>query len=327
MSSIINSKPGFDIIGDIHGCADLLDALLSKLGYRIVEGVWTPPDGRQAVFVGDLIDGGSDQLRVLETVKALVDDGAARIILGNHELNALCWATENPRKPGTTLRDHSEKITKQHCEFIDQLSEAQQAFYLDWFLTIPLWLELDGVRVVHACWDEEARKTAEELLGGNCLGDVDHLVEAATKGSALKSAVDILLKGPELKLTDYDLPSFVDKGGHPRDEARLRWWLTETNRVADLVELQPEAQTVNGVDYPAIDRSLFVAEDHQFDLHGGSPVFYGHYWRVFDRDLEIACTVNTACVDFSAIKTGTLVAYQWNDGDTTIDPKQYETSR
>jgi hypothetical protein len=317
---------GYDIIGDIHGCADELDLLLARLGYRCEGGVWTQPEGRQAVFVGDLIDRGEGQLRVLETVKALVDDGVARITLGNHELNALCWATPIDGAPEAFLREHSEKNCTQHWEFIHQLTEDQRAFYLEWFLTIPLWLDLGGIRVVHACWDEGARLEAERLLGGDCIGDVQRLIEASTKGSPLKAAVDTLLKGPELSLVDHGLPSFLDKDKHPREDARLRWWLTETRRVADLVELQPGAKTIDGALYPPIPEDLFVSEDHQFDLHEGSPIFYGHYWRVLDRDLEIACTANTACVDFSAYKTGTLVAYRWNEGETTIDPEQYVTS-
>lgn len=46
---------GFDIIGDVHGCADKLDSLLAKLGYQSQDGVYGHAS-RQAIFVGDLID-------------------------------------------------------------------------------------------------------------------------------------------------------------------------------------------------------------------------------------------------------------------------------
>ena len=51
---------GYDIIGDIHGHADQLEALLSELGYRPSGGAHRHPH-RQAVFVGDLIDRGPAQ--------------------------------------------------------------------------------------------------------------------------------------------------------------------------------------------------------------------------------------------------------------------------
>ncbi|RYG77434.1 MAG: metallophosphatase, partial [Alphaproteobacteria bacterium] len=61
-----------DIIGDIHGHADRLEGLLLKLGYRQSGGAWRHPQ-RTAVFVGDLVDRGSQQRRTLETVRAMVE--------------------------------------------------------------------------------------------------------------------------------------------------------------------------------------------------------------------------------------------------------------
>ena len=50
-----HSVPGYDVIGDIHGCADPLESLLDAMGYRHTDGVYRHPS-RQAVFVGDLTD-------------------------------------------------------------------------------------------------------------------------------------------------------------------------------------------------------------------------------------------------------------------------------
>ena len=60
------SEPLYDIIGDIHGQYGKLEALLGKLGYSHRQGLWTPPDGRMAVFLGDLIDRGPEQLKTLQ---------------------------------------------------------------------------------------------------------------------------------------------------------------------------------------------------------------------------------------------------------------------
>ena len=69
---------GYDIIGDVHGCASQLEGLLTELGYQInsATGEYRHPT-RRAVFVGDLIDRGDEQLRVLQIVKAMVDAGCA----------------------------------------------------------------------------------------------------------------------------------------------------------------------------------------------------------------------------------------------------------
>ena len=84
----------YDIIGDVHGRATKLKALLGELGYQQDgSGVYRHPE-RTAVFVGDLVDRGTEQLEALQLVKAMVDAGSAQIVMGNHEFNAICWATD-----------------------------------------------------------------------------------------------------------------------------------------------------------------------------------------------------------------------------------------
>ncbi len=81
--------PGpFDIIGDIHGCSDELRSLLLQLGYRWAEeaGVWRHPQGRKAVFLGDLVDRGPDSLGVLRIARSMVKAGTALCVPGNHDV-------------------------------------------------------------------------------------------------------------------------------------------------------------------------------------------------------------------------------------------------
>lgn len=77
----------FDLIGDIHGCHRELVTLLGRLGYRVDEaGIRaTHPDGRTAVFVGDLVDRGPGVVETLELVMNMVEDGSAICVAGNHE--------------------------------------------------------------------------------------------------------------------------------------------------------------------------------------------------------------------------------------------------
>ena len=100
----------YDIIGDVHGSGAKLRGLLDLLGWaRDRDGVRRHPDPeRRVIFVGDLVDRGDDQLGVLETVKGMVDDGVAQIVMGNHEFNAISYATLHP-ETGRPLRAHSEK--------------------------------------------------------------------------------------------------------------------------------------------------------------------------------------------------------------------------
>lgn len=89
----------FDIIGDIHGCADELEELLDQLGY--VYPSHTPPVGlpfgsrwyahrtRKAVFVGDLVDRGPRIVDTLKHVMNMVAMGAAICVPGNHDMKLL----------------------------------------------------------------------------------------------------------------------------------------------------------------------------------------------------------------------------------------------
>src|SRR4029077_1756654 len=63
----------FDIIGDIHGCHDELTALLSQLGYKEAQNSVVPPEGRKAIFLGDLVDRGPDSPAVLRLVMQMVE--------------------------------------------------------------------------------------------------------------------------------------------------------------------------------------------------------------------------------------------------------------
>jgi protein phosphatase len=89
-----SEKGPFDIIGDVHGCMDELCDLLELLGYtiqRVPEAGQnygfkvTPPEGRRAVFVGDLVDRGPDSVGVLRLVMSMVHAGNAFCVPGNHD--------------------------------------------------------------------------------------------------------------------------------------------------------------------------------------------------------------------------------------------------
>lgn len=79
----------FDIIGDVHGCLAELHALLAKLGWVSTADGLAHPEGRMAVFVGDLVDRGPDSPGVLRLVMELVANGRALCVAGNHEAKLL----------------------------------------------------------------------------------------------------------------------------------------------------------------------------------------------------------------------------------------------
>ena len=94
---------GCDVIGDIHGHADRLEALLAALGYAETRGAWRHPS-RTAIFVGDFIDRGPGQRRTLDFVRAMLDAGSVEAVMGNHDFKAIGWATADPDEGGLHLR-------------------------------------------------------------------------------------------------------------------------------------------------------------------------------------------------------------------------------
>jgi hypothetical protein len=308
---------GYDIIGDIHGCAAELTALLGQLGYRPDrDGVHQHPE-RTAVFVGDLIDRGPGQLEVLRTVKAMVDAGAAKITMGNHEFNAITYAMNHP-ETGEPLRPNNDKNTRQHQAFLDQLTPDQQAYYRQWFTTLPLWLDLGEIRVVHACWHEPSMRAVEKATNrSGRLTTLEHYVAASTKGDELYEAVETLLKGPEISLVDHGADPYWDKDHHRREQARIRWWDGDATTLRELAETRG-ALTEDGRPYPPPPAVPIDPDEGRTYLYTDEvPLFYGHYWRSWEPAHTEDWTRYTACVDFSAVKSGRLVAYRFN-GEPTI---------
>ncbi len=79
----------FDIIGDVHGCCDELETLLTILGYQLQEQTYVHPDGRKAVFLGDLVDRGDRILDTLNLVQKMVVAESALCVPGNHDYKLL----------------------------------------------------------------------------------------------------------------------------------------------------------------------------------------------------------------------------------------------
>jgi hypothetical protein len=295
---------GYDLIGDVHGRADKLIALLKHLGYRDQRGAWRHST-RQAIFVGDLIDRGPQEVQTVDIVRRMVEADTARCILGNHEFNAIAWATRDPAKPGEFLRAHSKSNLKQHVAFLAEVEgRPQHAQLIDWFKSLPLWLELPGVRVAHACWHQDSIELLTPLLRADGGLTEDLVLRASRQKTPEFKALEIICKGPHL-----DLPpgvSFEDQDGKVREEVRLRWWLDDLKTYRDAgIGPSKEVALIPDTPIPAhLDRCTY----------SGMPVVFGHYW--FSGDPQVI-SPKFACVDFSAAYHGPLVAYRF-DGESEL---------
>jgi len=295
----------YDIIGDIHGHASALMGLLEKLGYRKEGECYRHPD-RTAVFIGDFIDHGPDSREVLTMVRPMIEHRSALAVLGNHELNAVCFHTKS--KSGEYLRPHTSKNTAQHKATLESFgSHADDLLgHVEWFKELPLYLDLPGFRVVHACWDVVAIAKLKNLRTLKDLGDLNEDSMSTPEAEAMK----LLCKGHEIEVPGLSYP---DKYGQLRSELRVAWWRNAANATCRQMAVK-EADSIPEFSFPRELQSTFQGYRTYAPL-----LFIGHY------SLDIApapLLPNLANVDLGVTAGRGLTAYRWN-GESLAKPAAF----
>ncbi|NUP00132.1 MAG: polynucleotide kinase-phosphatase [Nonomuraea sp.] len=158
----------FDIVGDVHGCRSELETLLAKLGWRGL----SHPEGRTAVFVGDLVDRGPDTPGVLRLVMDMVEAGTAICVAGNHEQKLVRALNGRKVTVAHGLRESLDQLAAQPPEFTERART-----FMDGLLS---HYRLDGGRLVvaHAGLKESYHGRASKrvrafALYGDTTGETD----------------------------------------------------------------------------------------------------------------------------------------------------------
>lgn len=268
--------------------------------------------GRKALFLGDLIDRGPQNIEVVRTAKAMCEAGEAVCLMGNHELNAIHYATPDPMREGEFLRPHSAKNLKQHQAFLEEYKFEQDllAEHLDWFKTLPLWVDHAEFRAIHACWSSEHLERFSQSERDGSDRSEQFWLRTARADDRHMDAVEVLLKGAE-----YTLPpgvSYRDKDGNERTVARLQWW-GEQRDWRSTVWAWEEV-------YQELERHKFDAQRGLFNDNDERPVFFGHYWVPPRRGQPwIVAPPKAVCLDFCAGSGGPLGVYRWSAADLGLD--------
>lgn len=304
---------GYDIIGDVHGCANTLVKLLSRLGFRDVNGVYRH-EKRLAVFLGDIVDRGPHIREALHIVKNMVDAGHAACLMGNHEYNAIGYTTRLEDQSGGYLREHNARHNRLIAETLAQFASFPEEWreFLEWFKTLPLFMEFPGFRAVHACWDQQLISEFKRRYDTNVV-DMAFLTASKNKTTFAGRFMDRLTRGTDLRLP----PGVVVRGidGYERTVFRTKFWSQNPECYRDVVfQPDPLPDTV-------ASRALNSDEKAQL-LHypaDAVPVFFGHYWL---QGKPRPLLKNLACLDYSAVKYGRLVAYRY-DGEATLSANKF----
>lgn len=288
------------IIPDIHADPDLLQRCLERADHS-----------NRIAFLGDFIDAGRkvarpDDANVLDDIQTLFASGRAVGVMGNHELNALLFHRNDVS--GRPLRPHSTKNLAQHSSFCARfgIGTSEALARTSWFLTLPLWLDLGGLRLVHAYWSPRAISTIAERRPDGRLHE-DDLAEIAQKETEFAKAVDLLLCGPEAPLPEG--VGFHDNAGHYRTSVRIAWWRADTPtwRAAALSVPDPDAIPETPID---------TISDLEFYPVNNPPVLVGHYKM---RGAPIVETPQAACLDYPERPC----VYQWR-GEQWLDVRNLE---
>jgi protein phosphatase len=171
----------FDIIGDVHGCFDELTDLLKQLGYSVeaqsndeasTSYAVNPPEGRKAVFLGDLVDRGPKIPGVLRLVMSMVEAGTALCVPGNHDIKLMRKLRGKDVQITHGLADSVGQLDREPPEFRTRVSDFIDGLVSHYALD-------DGKLVVaHAGMKEEMQgrgsgKVREFALYGETTGETD----------------------------------------------------------------------------------------------------------------------------------------------------------
>jgi hypothetical protein len=304
---------GFDVIGDVHGCYESLVVLLDRLGYKDINGVYKHPT-RQAIFLGDLIDRGSHIRETLTLVCAMEQAGSAKVILGNHEFNAIRYKQELDDFIVNDVELPSSRLFRLMKETLLQLKEYPDDWFkfTKWFTTLPLFLDSDGFRAVHACWD--SRLINEYRKKYNTTHLSQEFIEASKEVTSLEyQIVDRLTRGTSLALPEG--VNVESEDGFIRRFFRTKFWADSPKTYGDIV-FQPDPLPYDLVDHP-------IKKDEKSNLVQYSPddppVFFGHYWL---KGRPKPLLSNVACLDYSAVNFGRLTAYRFS-GESCLVEKNF----
>jgi len=297
----------YDIIGDVHGQASKLKKLLLKMGYTKTNGAYSHPT-RKAVFVGDFINRGSEIKKTIRIVRNMVEGGHALAILGNHEINAIIYYLD---KNGGLRKNRQDKYFLSLFKTIKEyeLNPAELKEVLDWMRTLPLFLDLGDIRIVHACWSDEAIEVAKRMYSeGRIKRKIFKTIQKKQEAEETVSTW-LLTKGVYLRFPS-DLRVRNNKGIMPR-MIRMKWWDEPANKTFG--ELSFESKFT----MPKYTVPHEILPDIQPYPEDAPPVFFGHYCR---GEGPFLIKHNICCVDSCVVGSGVLTAYRWS-GERELTPE------
>ncbi|MGQ1946667.1 metallophosphoesterase [Geofilum sp. OHC36d9] len=296
---VISRYEKLDIIGDIHGYHKELVALLEKMDYTKINGVWQHPT-RKAIFVGDMVSRGPATSDVLKLIRQMVDNQSAMAVLGNHELNMIGHFTT--KKNGRSYLILAPSNKNQMETIRKQFGNDEELYdYVKWLRTLPFMIDFGRIRVAHAYWSPENQKILSSSITGGKISR-SQLKEIFKHETPFAEAVWQTTRGIEINLPNDMI--IKDAQNLRRANFRIKWWE------------KPEGQTFRTISYG----NRFVLPEYTippeiikpFEVYqNNNPIMiFGHYCAAKE---PMVVSDNLCCIDSCvASSKGKLSAYRWN---------------
>ncbi|HEY7883863.1 MAG TPA: serine/threonine protein phosphatase, partial [Cellvibrionaceae bacterium] len=184
--------------------------------------------------------------------------------------------------------------------------------HLEWFTRLPLYRQYPYFRVTHACWDAKAIARHEQAGHTSHLGQAG-LMALADPQSAIARLTKRLTTGVEIALPNE--AAMLTAEGYLRHNFRARFWGDRPHTYGDCV-FQPDPIAPEIAEKPLSDQQqqALVLYDSAEPI-----LFIGHYWL---NGIPQPIAPNIACLDYSAVKFGRLVAYRM-DQESVVDPQKF----
>ncbi|MDX1403417.1 MAG: metallophosphoesterase [Woeseiaceae bacterium] len=266
-----------DIVGDVHGEFEVMQALLHQLGYDAHD---QSNSGRTLVFLGDLVDRGPDSPAVVDKVIELVRRGQALCLMGNHELNLII----GQHLPGNGWFIQPNSAEKPGEFDSRQVAPEKIDEYLAFFESLPVVLENESLRLVHACWHPPS---------------IAALERDAYRDLSIRELYRRYENDLQKKLHDAELAHMVEQEDRFYGVA-----LRDPEWSAEILPAHAEAEVISQMNNPfrvLTSGSAHIATEPSFaagkwrmtdrtkwwqDYDDDVPVVIGHFWRRFDTASE-----------------------------------------
>ncbi len=283
-----------DFIGDVHAGYNKLSSLLTQLGYKDNKGLFTHPEDRKLCFLGDILNIGNDNLKVIELIRSLCRQELATCICGNHEFTLFRYWRSNPR----FFED--KQIPKNFEIYLPFLKEIRNSHHfteiMEWIGSMPVYISTEYFTAVHAYWNDDYSQMLDESSDKPITADrTEKIFNDET--NYVRSILFNIIFGRRIALPDPENPLRSQM-------VRYRWWDTHSGHLYNDVVLSGKKSEFH----------KHLVPDTYFTKESKNPVFFGHYWLK-----SMPCLTNSkfCCLDFGGSKGGYLTAYRF-DGKTVL---------